>query len=142
MNNLTKTILVAFISLFFSCSKHNPEPLFKDIYIYKNLLPNNVSIDFYRRNSEKETVEIKDSISIPSNHNRFNYTFDPSANDSIIIKFSDRKKIVFKYEPNSSNWNLNAINYRIYKKTNIIKGNLTTQFYTYIIDNKIYELAK
>ena len=141
MNNLFKISLIALIVSFISCTDTN-EPLFEDIYVYKNMLPNKVSIDFYRRNAEKVTVEIEDTISVPSNYNQFDYTFSPASNDSIIVKFHDGKKIVFKYEPNSFNWNVNAINYSIYKKTYKIKDNLTTQFYTYTIDKKLYELAK
>lgn len=143
MNNLCKITFVTFLSLLVSCSRHTPEPLFEDVYVYKNLLSNNISIDFYRHNAEKVTVNIIDSISINSNRNQFNYNFSPGANDSIVIKFCNDKKIIFRAgDTNSSNWNLNAINSSIYKLTQEIKGNLTTSFYTYAIDNKIYELAK
>ncbi|WP_144038187.1 hypothetical protein [Sphingobacterium sp. 1.A.4] len=141
MNSLCRAVLIGLFGLLVSCSEHNPESLFEDVFVYKNTLPNTVSIDFYRRNAGKVSIDIADSISVPGNFNRFNYTFSPSAHDSIAIKFNDGKKIVFKYDPNSFNWNLNAINYNIYKETHKIKGNLTTQFYTYTIDNRIYELA-
>ncbi|MGN5954795.1 hypothetical protein ACP6L2_09310 [Sphingobacterium lactis] len=141
MNKLFKTSLIALIMSFMSCTDTN-EPFFEDIYVYKNTLPNKVSIDFYRLNAEKVSVDITDSISISRYHNQFDYTFLPSFNDSIIIKFYDGKKIVFKGNSNSSDWNVNAINRSIYKKTDKIEGNLTTQFYTYTIDKKLYELAK
>ena len=141
MNKLFKTSLIALIMSFISCTDTN-EPFFEDIYVYKNTLPNKVSIDFYRLNAEKVSVDITDSISISRYHNQFDYTFLPSFNDSIIIKFYDGKKIVFKGNSNSSDWNVNAINRSIYKKTDKIEGNLTTQFYTYTIDKKLYELAK
>ncbi|GAA4133213.1 hypothetical protein GCM10022216_05080 [Sphingobacterium kyonggiense] len=141
MNNLFKISLIALLASFISCTDTN-EPFFEDIYVYKNILPNKISIDFYKLNAEKVSVDITDSISISRDHNQFDYTFSPASNDSIIVKFHDGKKIVFKYEPNSFNWNVNAINYSIYKKTYKIKDNLTTQFYTYTIDKKLYELAK
>jgi hypothetical protein len=140
MNSLCKTFLAALILLFVSCTE-TVEPLFEDIYVYKNTLPNNVSIECYRRNSVIVSAEINDSLSISSSNNRFNYNFSPSLFDSIIFKFYDGKKIVFKYEPTSSNWNVNAVNHNVYKTTYEIERNLTTQFYTYTIDKKIYELA-
>lgn len=135
------------VALFTSCSKH-PEPFFEDIYVYKNTLSNKVSIDFYRTNVGKLSIDIIDSTNINSdmiidyNNNKYNSNFSPGSNDSIIIKFYDGKKIIFKPDSNASNWDLNAINYSIYKETYNIKGNLTTRFYTYTIDNKIYDLAE
>lgn len=142
MNNFCRLLLMMLITLCVSCYKHPPEPKYKVIFVYKNKVSNEVSIDFYRKNAEKVSVDIIDSVSIPGNQNQFNYTFAPDYNDSITIKFHDEKKIVFKYEPNSSNWNINAINSKPYNFTENISGNQITQFYTYTINDEIYKLAK